>query len=111
MQMKFKKRASTDYIYVVKKQLKGASLATLFKQARRAGEFDTGYHYLLHNTGEIEVDRAPADTVAQYNFPDNTVSLYILADCYNGKLSDAQRLILADIVKQYPNAEVKEVPV
>lgn len=109
MRMQFKKRERTDYIYVVKKLLKGATLTSLFKQARRAGEFDTGYHYIMRNTGELETDRSPADTVAQYNFPDNTVSLYILADCYNGKLSDAQKLVLSDIAKKYPDAEIKEV--
>lgn len=107
--MEFKKRLSTDHVYVVKKFLNDATKDQLYKAARRAGELDTGYHYILHNDGSVEEDRQPNTCVAQYDFENANTSLYILADCKKGKLSDAQRLILASITKDFPTAEVHEV--
>ena len=106
--MEFKKRLSTQFIYVVKKDVDNASAASLFTQARRQGEFDTGYHYILHKDGQIEVDRQP-NCVAQYDFENANVSLYILADTNTGKLTDAQRHVLTSIYEKYTDAEVREV--
>ena len=107
--MEFRKRLYTDHIYVVKTDLNGATRDQLYKAARRAGELDTVYHYILHNDGTVEIDRQPNTCVAQYNFENANTSVYILADCKKGKLSDAQRIILVRISKEFPTAEVHEV--
>ena len=106
----FRKREETLYIYIVLKELpKDFTKDSLFIAARRAGELDTGYHIILHNTGLLEYDREQ-DCVAQYDFPDYDKSLYVLAESVKGKLTDAQKIIIKrDIIKLYPEAKVKEV--
>ena len=106
--MKFKERLATNYIYVVLKNLDNKSAHQLFVEARRKGEFDTGYHLILHNDGNIENDRN-IDCVAQWNFENADCSIYILADVYNGRLSDAQRIRVREISSLHPNAEVRKV--
>lgn len=104
--MKFRQRVSTEYIHVDLKNLKGQGVDKLFKQARRDGEFDTGYHYILSNTGLFETDREEG-AVAQHDYPDYDSSLYILADTDGlDKLNDAQNAALRDIYKKYPAAQV-----
>lgn len=105
--MEWKKRTLTKTIYVVKANLKGATKETLYLKARRHGEFDTGYHYVLYNDGTLEADR-PENAVAQWDFENYETSLYVLADT-TGKLSDAQHLILKTLNQQYPEAELMEV--
>ena len=107
----YRKREETKYIYVVLKELpEDFTKDSLFVSARRAGELDTGYHIILHNTGEIEYDR-PMDSVAQYDFPDYQVSLYVLAEKMKKKgLTDAQQIVFDRQVRSlYPDAKVKEV--
>lgn len=107
----FKKREETLHIYIVLKDNlpKDFTKDSLFRQARLMGELDTGYHYILHNTGVLETDR-DQDCVAQYDFPEYRTSLYVLAESIKGKLTDAQKIIIKrDILPLYPDAEVLEV--
>lgn len=108
----FRKREETLYIYIVLKELpKDFTKDSLFRQARLRGDFDTGYHLILHNTGVLEKDR-DQDCVAQYDFPDYRTSLYVLAESIKGKLTDAQKIIIKkDILPLYPDAEIKEVKI
>ena len=87
--MNFKNRIETKYLYVVKKDLKGTKRDTLVRQAIQKGEFDTGYHFILSNTGLLEADRQ-STAVAGWDFENNLESLYVLADS-TGNLTDAQR--------------------
>lgn len=105
--MEFKQRLTTTAIRLVKQNLNGLDKEALYKKARRQGEFDTGYHFIIHNDGTLEVDR-PVDAVAQWDFEGYETSLYVLVDTI-GKLSDAQRLVLRSITDQYPDAPLLEV--
>lgn len=108
--MMFRKREETLFIYIVLKELpKDFTKDSLFREARLRGELDTGYHFILHNTGILEADR-DKDCVAQYDFPEYRTSLYVLAESIKGKLTDAQKIIIKrDILPLYPDAEVLEV--
>lgn len=109
--MMFKKREETLFIYIVLKDNlpKDFTKDSLFREARLRGELDTGYHFILHNTGILEADR-DKDCVAQYDFPEYRTSLYVLAESIKGKLTDAQKIIIKrDILPLYPDAEVLEV--
>ena len=109
--MFFRKREETKFIYIVLKELPvGFTKDSLFIAARRAGELDTGYHIILHNTGEMEFDREK-EAVAQYDFPDWQESFYVLAESIKGKLTDAQRKRLPEIQQMYPGAVLKEVKI
>lgn len=105
--MEFKKRLTTTAIRLVKQNLNGLDKEALYKKARRQGEFDTGYHFIIHNDGTLENDRH-IEAVAQWSFEDYESSLYVLVDT-TGKLSDAQRLVLRGIAEKYPDAEILEV--
>lgn len=105
--MKFKKRLETLRIYLVIKDLQDATMSTLYKKARRDGNFDTGYHFVLFNNGLMEADR-PIDCVADCNFENSESSIYILVDS-KGKLSDSQKLALRDFMKSYPDIETVKV--
>lgn len=109
--LQFKKRTCTDWLYIIKKPLGGASKDALVNAARRLGEFDTGYHYIIQNDGTIEKDR-DEQAVAQWDFTDNTTSIYVLCDT-TGNLTDAQRITIADLsrtlVKTYPHIQTVEV--
>ena len=108
--MMFRKREETLFIYIVLQELpKDFTKDSLFRAARLRGDFDTGYHLILHNTGLLEADREQ-DSVAQYDFPDFDKSLYVLAESIKGKLTDAQKIIIKkDIQPLYPQAKLKEV--
>nr|DAR49133.1 MAG TPA: lysozyme [Bacteriophage sp.] len=109
--LQFKKRTCTDWLYIIKKPLNGATKENLVSAARRLGEFDTGYHYIIQSDGTIETDR-DNEAVAQWDFPDNTTSIYILCDT-TGSLTDAQRIAVSDLFKnlvaQYPHIQTVEV--
>ena len=109
--MVFRKREETLFIYIVLKELpKGFTKDSLFIQARRCGGLDTGYHYILHNTGVLETDR-DQEGVACFDFPDYDKSLYVLCeDIKDGKLTDAQKKVIESSIKPlYPEAKLKEV--
>lgn len=98
--IRFRKRTETKHIYCHLKDLGNKTLHELFRVARQNGEYDTGYHYLIHRNGLMEKDR-PSDAVAQYNFKDSEVSVYVLVDSHDGKLNDAQRFQLEGISNQW----------
>lgn len=105
--MRFKQRTTTSFIHVDMRDLKGANAEKLFKQARRNGELDTGYHYILSNTGIFEKDREE-NAVAQHNFPDSDTSLYVLADTDKlNRLNDAQNAAMRYLYGKYPSAKIE----
>lgn len=103
--MKFKKRLDTKYLYLIHKDLQGKTLQQLYIEARRQGNFDTGYHFVLFNNGFLEADRN-VECVADCTFENNEESIYVLVDS-QGKLSDSQRLTLREFLNNYKTLEVK----
>ena len=91
----------------MKGDIGGLNRHKLYRMARRRGDFDTGYHYILQTDGTLEADREKT-AVAGWNLQAADVSLYILADAPEGKISDAQRVIIRSIAAEYPNAEIIE---
>ena len=109
--LKFKQRTCTDWFYIIKKPINGADKEALVNAARRLGEFDSGYHFIIQNDGTVEADR-DVNAVAQWDFKDNTTSIYILCDT-SGNLTDSQRIAVSDLFKTlvatYPNIQTVEV--
>lgn len=105
--MIFKKREETKFLYVVKEDLKGAKKDTLFRNARKSGEFDTGYHFILSKTGILETDR-DKECVAGWELQDNLVSVYVLADS-TGKLTDAQHAVIKELLDRFGKLKLIEV--
>lgn len=105
--MNFKLRKETKYFCVVKK-LVCKDAAQLYKEARRRGDLDTGYHYIVDSLGNITTDR-PSEAVAGWNLKDNEVSVYVLVDA-NKKLNDSQKLVVHNLQNTYyPKTKYKEI--
>lgn len=102
----FRKRKVTSFICVDKTNNQKITKDSLYKKARRRGELDTGYHFLLTNAGTLTADR-DIEAVAAHSFPNAEESIYILALTFNSHLSDAQRLIVNKLGRKY-NAKIKE---
>lgn len=101
MRVRFRQRATTENIYACVKPLGNATKDKLYKEARRAGELDTGYHIIIHNDGSVEYDR-DINAIAQYDFIDNETSIYCLLDAKDIKhITDAQKVILEDLTRMY----------
>lgn len=94
----YKQRSDTTTVYIVYKDLK-ADFSTVYKKARRAGEYDTGYHYYIERNGNINFDRS-IDAVAQYDFKDNEISVYVLVDAVSPEdVTDAQKKSLLKVTE------------
>nr|CAI9750377.1 amidase [Autographiviridae sp.] len=107
--LKWKKRDATDYIYIVKRDLKGVDIETLRNKCIRKGGLDTGYHYVIRANGDVEPDR-PDYAYAGWCFAHEERSVSVLIDTAGtGKVTMASKKALKKILSKYPKAEVKEV--
>lgn len=107
--VKWKKRDATDYIYLVKRNLNNIDITALRNSYIRKGNLDTGYHYIIRRNGFVEHDR-PEDAYAGWLFNDKDRSVAVLIDVSDtGNMTMATKKALAEIVKKYPKAKIKEV--
>lgn len=106
MALKFKKRKSTDNIIVVERNIANAPVNDLRVEAKRLGDFDIGYHFVVYQDGAIGVGRQE-DAPAGHNLPKCDTSLYVLVDIGNvGDVSDAAKKALDYIQRKYPDAKM-----
>jgi hypothetical protein len=96
----FTQRNTTKFFHVVKKDNGGRTLKQLYKEARRLGELDTGYHFIVDRYGNIDADR-PVEAVAGWELPDSDTSIYVLVDCKDKKLNDSQRVAILSLRESY----------
>lgn len=75
--MMYKKREKTDFIIFEYKDTGCKDFETFYKQQRREGNLDTGYHFYVDKDGCISHDR-PIDKVAGYDKQDSERSVYVL---------------------------------
>lgn len=111
MALKFKERKSTDKIVVVKKNIANEPVKELRAEAKRMGDFDIGYHFVLYRDGYVGEGRE-ATAPAGHRFPECDTSLYVLVDTGNvltNNISDLQKKELQKIQKMYPNAQMVEL--
>lgn len=99
---KFKQRLETEQICVVCRKFKnGETKADIYKQSRRFGGLDTGFHIIIYNTGLVETDRE-ITAVAGRTMPYFDTSIYVLLDAPNKThITDAQKLALERLTIQY----------
>lgn len=104
--IKFKKRKSTDAIVVVEQNIANAPVNDLRVQAKRLGDFDIGYHYVVYQDGCIGRGR-DEDAPAGHTFPNCDTSIYVLVDIGNaGEVSDAAKKALDYIQGIYPDVKM-----
>lgn len=106
--LKWKKRDSTDRIYIVKRDLKNTDVETLRNRVIRRGELDLGYHFVVRANGNVETGR-PEYAHAGLWCDEADSSLAILVDTAGqDKVSMAARKAVKKIAAKYPDAKIVE---
>lgn len=100
VKIKFKEREQTEFISVHEVDMNGKTNDELVKEARKRGEFDVPYHYLVHDTGTIESGR-DENAIGGRMFPSYDSAVFILCDL-NGhdEMTDAQSSALDVLIAQ-----------
>ena len=106
--LKFRKRTNTYYIYIVKKDLKCESLEDLRNKCMRRGGLDTGFHFIIRPNGLMEADRVEY-AYAGWWFEHEDKALAILIDTGGeDKVTMAAKKAVKEITSKYPNAHIYE---
>lgn len=106
--LKFRKRADTYYIYIVMKDLKGIALEDLRNKCLRRGGLDTGFHFIVRENGNVEADRVEY-AYAGWWFEHEDKALAILVDTAGeNKVTMAAKKAIKEITSKYPKAKVLE---
>ena len=103
--MKFNKRKETKYFHVILRNT-CKTYKQLFNEARRRGELDTGFHYVVDALGLVVSDR-PEDAVAGWDLTDANCSIYVLVDAKK-EMNDSQKLVVKKLYKKYSALTYKE---
>lgn len=106
--LKFRKRDATDYIYIVKKDLHNVGLTSLREKCMRRGGLDTGFHFIVRVNGVIEVDRVEY-AYAGWWFDHEDKAVAILIDTAGQEnMTSAAKKAVKEIISKYPNAHIYE---
>lgn len=104
--LKFRKRTDTYYIYIVERDLKGEPLEDLRNKCMRRGGLDTGFHFIVRPNGTVEADRVEY-AYAGWWFEHEDKALAILIDTAgDDKVSMAVKKAVKEITSKYPHAKV-----
>lgn len=96
------------FFSVINRNENDKSFEDMFCEARRGGEFDVEFHYLIHRDGKIDKGREE-DTIGGRRLPSNEVSIFIIVDVDKAhERTDAQKVavvrLLDKLRKKYPKA-------
>lgn len=106
--LKFRKRDATDYIYIVKKDLKGTVLEDLRNKCLRRGGLDTGFHFIVRANGTVEADRVEyAHAGWWFDFPQRSLAILIDTAGEDDETMAAKKAV-KDITSKYPKARIME---
>lgn len=109
MNLKFRKRDATDYIYIVKKDLHGVGLEALRKKSMKRGGLDTGFHFIIRSNGKIEADRVEyAYSGWWFDHEDKAVAI-LIDTARDSEVSSAVKKAVKEISSKYPHARVYEI--
>lgn len=82
------------------------------REARRKGDFDVDYHFLVHRDGSIEEGRQ-ADAVGSFEINEEEDAVIVLVDLMQGQETDYQKdaleKLIANLQQDYPIAMVFKV--
>jgi hypothetical protein len=107
--LKFRKREATNYIYIVKKDLHGVGLESLRTKSMRRGGLDTGFHFIIRANGRVEADRVEY-AYAGWWFEHTEKALAILIDtAREEEVSTAVQKAVKEIASKYPHAKIMEI--
>lgn len=97
MTLKFRKRNSTRYLYIIHRDMEGKTFDEVYRYFVQRGELGTGYHFYVDTFGNISEDRH-LEEIAGWNYKDNETSIYILVDCPKGNTNDSQQYVVNQMI-------------
>lgn len=96
--IKFRNRSMTDLIIVADIDLQNKDGDELYSDARRRGDFDVDYHYVIHRDGHVEQGREQMAVGGLYVDPQET-SIIVFVDVPNGREeTDVQKKAVNDLL-------------
>ena len=96
--IKFRNRSMTDLIIVADIDLQNKDGDALYSDARRRGDFDVDYHYVIHRDGHVEQGREKLAVGGLYVDPQET-SIIVFVDVPNcGEETDVQKKAVNDLL-------------
>jgi hypothetical protein len=99
--MKFRDRLTTAFLQVVFKETQANSIHELRSEARRKGDLDVDFHFIIQKDGTVEEGRAES-AVGHYSLEDPERTLSVFVNAPNArKMTDAQKYSYLKLLETY----------
>lgn len=96
--IKFRNRSMTDLVIVVDIDLQNKDGDELYSDARRRGDFDVDYHYVIHRDGHVEQGREQMAVGGLYVDPQETSIIVFVDVPTGGEETDVQKKSVNDLL-------------
>lgn len=96
--IKFRNRSMTDLIIVADIDLQNKDGDELYSDARRRGDFDVDYHYVIHRDGHVEHGREQMAVGGLYVDPQETSIIVFVDVPTGGEETDVQKKAVNDLL-------------
>lgn len=96
--IKFRNRSMTDLIIVADIDLQNKEGDALYSDARRRGDFDVDYHYVIHRDGHVEQGREQMAVGGLYVDPQETSIIVFVDVPTGGEETDVQKKAVNDLL-------------
>lgn len=96
--IKFRNRNMTDLIIVADIDLQNKDGDELYSDARRRGDFDVDYHYVIHRDGHVEQGREQMAVGGLYVDPQETSIIVFVDVPTGGEETDVQKKAVNDLL-------------
>lgn len=96
--IKFRNRSMTDLIIVADIDLQNKDGDALYRDARRRGDFDVDYHYVIHRDGHVEQGREQMAVGGLYVDPQETSIIVFVDVPTGGEETDVQKKAVNDLL-------------
>lgn len=96
--IKFRNRSMTDLIIVADIDIQNKDGDELYSDARRRGDFDVDYHYVIHRDGHVEQGREQMAVGGLYVDPQETSIIVFVDVPTGGEETDVQKKAVNDLL-------------
>lgn len=96
--IKFRNRSMTDLVIVADIDLQNKDGDELYSDARRRGDFDVDYHYVIHRDGHVEQGREQMAVGGLYVDPQETSIIVFVDVPTGGEETDVQKKAVNDLL-------------
>lgn len=96
--IKFRNRSMTDLVIIADIDLQNKDGDELYSDARRRGDFDVDYHYVIHRDGHVEQGREQMAVGGLYVDPQETSIIVFVDVPTGGEETDVQKKAVNDLL-------------